>query len=45
MRGGAMQAFKVKRIFSDDLGGNNPVFAQILGICSTLAVTNVVRNT
>jgi Na+-transporting NADH:ubiquinone oxidoreductase subunit D len=40
-----MQAFKVRRVFSEDLGGNNPVFAQILGICSTLAVTNVVRNT
>jgi Na+-transporting NADH:ubiquinone oxidoreductase subunit D len=40
-----MEAFKVKRIFSDDLGANNPVFAQILGICSTLAVTNVVKNT
>ncbi len=36
---------KVKRVLLDDLGGNNPVFAQILGICSTLAVTNVVRNT
>ena len=26
-------------------GANNPVFVQILGICSTLAVTNVVTNT
>jgi Na+-transporting NADH:ubiquinone oxidoreductase subunit D len=33
------------RVFKDDLGKNNPVFAQILGICSTLAVTNVLRNT
>ncbi len=40
-----MKAFKVRRVFSEDLGGNNPVFAQVLGICSTLAVTNVVRNT
>ncbi len=40
-----MEVFKVKRVFSDDLGGNNPVFAQVLGICSTLAVTNVLRNT
>ncbi len=40
-----MEVFKVKRVFSDDLGGNNPVFAQVLGICSTLAVTNVMRNT
>lgn len=40
-----MEAFKIKRIFSDNLGRNNPVFAQILGICSTLAVTNVMKNT
>lgn len=40
-----MEAFKIKRVFSEDLGLNNPVFAQILGICSTLAVTNVVKNT
>lgn len=36
---------KVKRIFLDDLLEKNPVFAQILGICSTLAVTNVLKNT
>ena len=36
---------KVKRLFIDNLGGKNPVFMQILGICSTLAVTNVVKNT
>jgi len=36
---------KVKRTVLDDLGGKNPVFAQILGICSTLAVTNSFRNT
>ncbi|MHC4917396.1 MAG: Rnf-Nqr domain containing protein [Planctomycetota bacterium] len=29
----------------DNLGRNNPVFAQVLGICSTLAVTGVLRNT
>jgi Na+-transporting NADH:ubiquinone oxidoreductase subunit D len=40
-----MEAFKIKRVFADDLGANNPVFAQILGICSTLAVTNVMKNT
>jgi Na+-transporting NADH:ubiquinone oxidoreductase subunit D len=40
-----MEAFKIRRVFSEDLGVNNPVFAQILGICSTLAVTNVVKNT
>lgn len=36
---------KVKRIFLDNLGTKNPVFVQILGICSTLAVTNSVKNT
>ena len=36
---------KVKRVFADNLGTKNPVFVQILGICSTLAVTNVVKNT
>ncbi len=40
-----MKAFKIKRVFFDDLGANNPVFAQVLGICSTLAVTNVMKNT
>ncbi|HEB32118.1 MAG TPA: NADH:ubiquinone reductase (Na(+)-transporting) subunit D [Spirochaetes bacterium] len=40
-----MEIFKIKRIFSDDLGKNNPVFAQVLGICSTLAVTNALKNT
>jgi Na+-transporting NADH:ubiquinone oxidoreductase subunit D len=40
-----MQMYKVRKVFSDDLGANNPVFVQILGICSTLAVTNVIRNT
>ncbi len=40
-----MEAFKIKKVFTDDLGANNPVFAQILGICSTLAVTNVLKNT
>lgn len=36
---------KIGRIFSEDLGTNNPVFAQVLGICSTLAVTNNLINT
>ncbi|MFW5747294.1 MAG: Rnf-Nqr domain containing protein [bacterium] len=36
---------KYKRIMKDNLGKNNAVFAQILGICSTLAVTNTVENT
>ncbi len=34
-----------KGIMTDGLWRNNPVFRQILGICSTLAVTNVVLNT
>jgi Na+-transporting NADH:ubiquinone oxidoreductase subunit D len=40
-----MAGFKIKKVFSDNLGLNNPVFAQVLGICSTLAVTNVLKNT
>lgn len=36
---------KSKRIFIDGVGKNNPVFIQILGICSTLAVTNRLENT
>ena len=40
-----MEMFKIKKVFADDLGANNPVFAQVLGICSTLAVTNVLKNT
>jgi len=36
---------KVRRVFVDDLGSKNPVFVQILGICSALAVTNAVKNT
>jgi Na+-transporting NADH:ubiquinone oxidoreductase subunit D len=38
-------AGKAQRIFVDSMGKNNPVFAQVLGICSTLAVTNVLQNT
>ena len=36
---------KIKKIYTSALGLENPVFAQILGICSTLAVTNVFKNT
>lgn len=32
-------------IIKDDLWKNNPVSVQILGICSTLAVTNIFLNT
>jgi Na+-transporting NADH:ubiquinone oxidoreductase subunit D len=34
-----------KAIIMDGLWHDNPIFRQILGICSTLAVTNVVLNT
>jgi Na+-transporting NADH:ubiquinone oxidoreductase subunit D len=36
---------KAHRVFLENLGSNNPVFVQILGICSTLAVTNYLKNT
>ena len=36
---------KALKTFMDGVGGSNPVFVQVLGICSTLAVTNVVANT
>jgi len=36
---------KTGKIVLRNLGRDNPVFAQILGICSTLAVTNVLKNT
>jgi Na+-transporting NADH:ubiquinone oxidoreductase subunit D len=40
-----MPAGQSKKVFLQNLGMNNPVFVQILGICSTLAVTNVMKNT
>ena len=36
---------KVKDVVLAGLWGDNPVFRQILGICSALAVTNLVINT
>ncbi|MBP7096847.1 MAG: NADH:ubiquinone reductase (Na(+)-transporting) subunit D, partial [Spirochaetia bacterium] len=36
---------KPGKILVDNLWFNNPVLIQVLGICSTLAVTNNVRNT
>ena len=36
---------KTTDIIKDDLWKNNPVTVQILGICSTLAVTNIFLNT
>lgn len=35
----------MKKTFLAPLGKDNPVFVQILGICSTLAVTNKLENT
>jgi Na+-transporting NADH:ubiquinone oxidoreductase subunit D len=35
----------VKKTFLTPLGKDNPVFVQVLGICSTLAVTNKLDNT
>jgi Na+-transporting NADH:ubiquinone oxidoreductase subunit D len=40
-----MAVSKVRKTFLAPLGKDNPVFAQILGICSTLAVTNKLENT
>lgn len=40
-----MSMKKIKTTFLSPLGKDNPVFAQILGICSTLAVTNNLGNT
>lgn len=34
-----------RKIALDGIWGNNPIFRQVLGICSTLAVTNLVANT
>ncbi len=33
------------KILKDGIWSNNPIFVQVLGICSTLAVTNNVKNT
>ena len=34
-----------KKLIIEGLWRNNPIFKQVLGICSTLAVTNLVLNT
>lgn len=39
------KAAGVRAVSLDALWHNNPIFRQILGICSTLAVTNLVLNT
>ena len=33
------------QVFRDGVWNNNPIFRQVLGICSTLAVTNLLLNT
>ncbi|HLC16966.1 MAG TPA: Rnf-Nqr domain containing protein [Thermodesulfovibrionia bacterium] len=38
-------ANKISELIKEDLWANNPVTIQILGICSTLAVTNILLNT
>lgn len=38
-------AISSKKIALDGIWYNNPIFRQVLGICSTLAVTNLVTNT
>ena len=40
-----LQKLKTKAVIQEALWGNNPIFRQILGICSALAVTNFVLNT
>ncbi len=34
-----------RKVWKDGLWTNTPIFVQVLGICSTLAVTNNLRNT
>ena len=41
----AKNTLSMKDLAREGLWGNNPVFRQVLGICSTLAVTNMVSNT
>jgi Na+-transporting NADH:ubiquinone oxidoreductase subunit D len=43
--GGRARRSRGAEVFFGGVGKNNPVFVQVLGICSTLAVTNTVKNT
>lgn len=45
MNGSGGNAKGMKALAMEGLWGNNPIFRQVLGICSTLAVTNMVLNT
>ncbi|MHC4842764.1 MAG: Rnf-Nqr domain containing protein [Planctomycetota bacterium] len=40
-----MEKKQIQEIAREGLWVNNPIFKQVLGICSTLAVTNLVLNT
>ena len=40
-----MKKGEATKLIRDGLWRNNPIFVQVLGICSTLAVTNLVMNT
>ncbi len=40
-----MPAQNAREIFRNGLLGDNPVYRQVLGICSALAVTNLLANT
>jgi len=40
-----MKIRHIKQLAHEGLWKNNPIFVQVLGICSTLAVTNLVLNT
>ncbi len=41
----AVKKSDINKIVSEGIWQNNPIFKQVLGICSTLAVTNLVLNT
>ena len=41
----AVKKSEINKIVSEGIWQNNPIFKQVLGICSTLAVTNLVLNT
>ena len=41
----AVKKSDINKLVSDGFWQNNPIFKQVLGICSTLAVTNLVLNT
>ena len=45
MNGSGNPARSLGAIMREGIWDNNPVFRQVLGICSTLAVTNLVMNT